>query len=137
MWGCLFGSHWWPWSWIFSQTGFGWVCTLQKKNPYHWFTWEMRRNLDPLSLPWFPCGSISHDENLTPNICSIEHRSAHRKNNLQPKKEKEKGLGKGENLNYGYICDKYINTTEVTCVAGVSVNVTCVRPCPEQNRLVL
>ena len=98
----------------------------------------MRRNLDPLSLPWFPCGSISHDENLTPNICSIEHRSAHRKINLQTKKEKElKGLGKGENANYGYISVKYINTTEVTCVAGVSVNVTCVRPCPEQNRLVL
>ena len=92
----------------------------------------MRRNLDPLSLPWFPCGSISHDENLTPNICSIEHRSA---NNLQPKKENEKGLGKGKNLNYGYISDKYINTTEVTGLAGVSV--TCIRPCLEQNRLAL
>ena len=106
-----------------------------KKNPYHWFTWEMRRNLDPLSLPWFPFGSISHDENLTPNICSIEHRSAHRKNNLQPKKEKEKGLGKGVNVNYGYISDKYINTAKVRCVAGVRV--TCIRPCLEQNRLAL
>ena len=95
----------------------------------------MRRNLDPLSLPWFQCGSISHDENLTPNICTIEHRSAHRKNNLQPKKEKEKGLGKGVNVNYGYISDKYINTAKVRCVAGVRV--TCIRPCLEQNRLAL